>query len=43
VSTVGKDWKGKKDDKEPTEDDKKLMAQKMVHQRRGSHDKLPKD
>ncbi len=29
--------------KNPTEADKKLMAQKMVHQRKGSHDKLPKD
>lgn len=38
---MGKDWKGKKDDK--GDDDKKSLSDKMVHQRKGSHDDLPKD
>lgn len=42
MSTVGKDWKGKKD-KEPSEEEKRKLAAKMVHQRKGSHDDLPSD
>lgn len=41
MSIVGKDSKGKKDDK--GDDEKKSLSDKMVHQRKGSHDNLPND
>lgn len=40
MSTVGKDWKGKKDDKG---DDEKKLSVKVVRQRDGSHERLPND
>lgn len=41
MSTVGKDWKSKKDNEGG--DEKKSLSDKMVRQRKGSHDDLPDD